>query len=228
MIRNRLRTPGSVTFWDVILLSFRLFYHRILFWIRLNFRSFLIALPLVTAPGAAAALYAVAAECLKDPEGIRVDPYREMKQKFGRLVFRAFQLFIVKWGSLFVILVSMFFWGRREVWWLRSVYLIGLYALVMWLLAENYLYPLLAANPEASVFQVVKRSVLLVVSHPFESLILALVSDLLLFFGLILMGPVMLVVPVLQAVLRIQMVWFLTDELIPGFIDPVEYINQCG
>ena len=221
-------TQSTATSWDVVVLSFKILYQRLLLWIRLNFQYLLFSIPLVTAPGATAALYFAVVRGLRDPAGNRIIGSEEMKEGFSRFKFRALGLFVIKWIIFFVIVFSIFFWIRQDSWWLRSFSVIGFYTLLLWMLSEIYLYPVMVDNPDLSIFQVLRNAVDLAFIKPFETLLLMVVSNLLLFFGLILLGPVMLVIPALQAILRMQIYWFITGKVIPGFMDLVQYTNEYG
>jgi uncharacterized membrane protein YesL len=212
--------------WDVVLLSFSLLYQRIQFWIRPNLLSVLLSLPVLSGPAAKAALYETIAAGLRDPEGTQVRVVRAMKAAFRDSFFRALALSLLRWAGFVLILFSIVFWVQQDSWALRVLSIIGLHALVMWWLASVYCYAVLAEARGLSIYGAVKRSLSLAFRRPFDSLLFALIRLLLLVLGLVLLGPVMLVIPALRAILSLQAYWFITGEEIPGFVDPVRYARK--
>ena len=212
--------------WDVVVLSFTLLFQQIQFWIRPNIWMVLLSLPIITAPGAKAALYQTISAGLRDPALIRTIPRQEVKAGFFKHLWRALALALLKWLVLAIILSSIWFWVSQESWLLRSISVISLYVFVLWWLSAGYLYPILIEQPEQNIFEVAKKAVLTAFRHPFDSLLFAVVSSLLHLFGLILLGPVLLVVPALRSILHLQGYWYVTGQVIPGFVDLVEYTEK--
>jgi len=206
--RPRLK-QAQASSWDVVVLAFKLLFPRIQFWIQANFWTVLFSLGLVTGPGAKAALHYTTAAGLRDPAGSEVNALKEMKIGFKRYFWKALSLSIVKWFIFAVIAVSIYFWVAQDTWALRAVSI-----------------PILVDNPKQSVFQVLKQAMLLAFNKPFPSLLFAVVSTLLMILGIALLGPVMLIIPVLRAILMLQGYWFLTSREIPGFMEIFEYANK--
>ncbi len=223
--RPRLK-QAQASSWDVVVLAFKLLFPRIQFWIQANFWTVLFSLGLVTGPGAKAALHYTTAAGLRDPAGSEVNALKEMKIGFKRYFWKALSLSIVKWFIFAVIAVSIYFWVAQDTWALRAVSIISIYGLVLWWLSSGYIYPILVDNPKQSVFQVLKQAMLLAFNKPFPSLLFAVVSTLLMILGIALLGPVMLIIPVLRAILMLQGYWFLTSREIPGFMEIFEYANK--
>ncbi len=230
---NKLFTPdqGSgtkirsedISSWDVVVLSFKLFLQQIQFWIIPNIWMVLLSIPIVTAPGANAALYRTVAAGLRDPALIHTSARREMKTGFSTNFWRSLGLALIKWFVVVVILVSGWFWITKDTWLLRSVSIINMYVLMLWWLSIGYLYPILVEKPDISLIQVIKEAVELALRKPFDSLLFAIVSTLLNLLGLVLLGPILLIIPALRSILHVQGYWFLTGQVIPGFLDLVEY-----
>lgn len=217
---------AEATAWDVVVLSFKLLFQRIQFWIRPNFLSVLISLPVVTGPGAKAALYHTAAAGLRDPAGSRVQIREAMKTGFARHVWRALGLALIRLAALIFILAAIYFWVSQDQLAVRLVSVLAFYGLVMWWLASGYLYPVLISRPEASLVTVVRESLRLAFRKPFESLLFSVVSSLLQILGLALLGPVMFIIPALRAILHLQGYWFLTGKVVPGFLPVDVYARQ--
>ena len=217
---------GPTSSWDVVVLSFKLFYQQLQYWIGPNILMVLLSLPVITAPAAAAALHQTIAAGLRDPARIRTNTVQEMKKGFFTHFWRALALALMNGLVFLIMLTSLWFWISRDTWLLRSVSIFSLYGLVMWWLSIGHLYPILIEKPESNVYQVIKAAALLAFRRPFESLLFATVSTLLFFLGLILLGPILLVIPALRSVLHLHGYWYLTGRVIPGFIDPVEYTEK--
>lgn len=217
---------GPVSSWDVVVLSFKLLFQQVQFWIRPNLWLVLLSLPVITAPAAKAGMYQTVAAGLRDPALAQTKPRQEMKEGFFKHMWRAFGLALIKWLLLAIIVVSIFFWIQQDTWLLRSISIISIYVFVIWWLSVGFLYPILVDNPEASIAQVFRQGALLAFQKPFESLLFAVVSSLLHALGLFLLGPILLVVPVLRSILHLHAYWYLTGQVIPGFMDLVEYTEK--
>jgi hypothetical protein len=149
-----------------------------------------------------------------------------MKTGFFKYIWKALGLFCIKWLAFLVILISLFFWISQEAWVLRAISIISFYGLALWWLASGWLYPLCIENPQDNVVQISNRAVRLALKDPFISLVFAFVNTLLLIPAIILLGPILLVVPALQSILYLHGYWYATGQLIPGFIDLVEYTEK--
>lgn len=216
----------KISSWDVVVLTFKLYFQQIQFWIRPNIWMVLLSIPILTGPGAKAALYQTVAAGLRDPVLTHTDPRKEIKEGFYKFIWRALGLSLIKWFSLLIILFSVWFWIGQDTWLLRSISVVSLYALVLWWLSIGYLFPLLLDHPDSSLFFIIKSTFLLAFQNPFDSLLFAVVSSLLHFLGLLLLGPILLVVPSLRSILHLQGYWFLTRQVIPGFMNIVEYTEK--
>ena len=212
--------------WDVVTLSFKLFLQQIQFWIRPNIWMLLLSIPVISAPGANAALYHTVAAGLRDPALVHIKARHEMKVGFLAYFWRSLGLALFKWLTLIIILVSLWFWITQGTWVLRSVGIINFYVLVLWWLSIGYLNPILIEQSNLSLYQIVKEAIGLAVRKPFESLLFAVVSTLLNLLGFILLGPILLIVPVMRSIIHLQGYWYLSGQVIPGFIDLVEYTDK--
>jgi len=224
--KNHPLTQATASTLDVITLSFRLLYERFPFWLKINFWFLLLSLPLITAPAAKASLYAVTASGLRDPAGTKIQGKQELLSNLPKHITKAWAITATKWISFIIITFSIVFWITRDAWPLRLISLLSFYSLFLWRQTACFLYPVLIEHPELSTREIITHAFLLAFRKPFETLLLMVVSNLLLFFGIILMGPVMLFIPALRAIIQIQGYWYLTGETIPGFMDIVQYTNQ--
>ena len=232
-IRNRGNKPEKPPIpqdraesWDVIILTLKLMFSRLEFWIQINFWTLLFSLPLITAPAATAAMYHTIAAGLRDPAGARVKIIHEMMAGVKKYFGKALLLALIRWAVFAIIAISIYFWITRDSWSLRLISIFSIYGLFLWWLSNGYLYPFLVDHPEMTVLGVVKSAFMLGFSRPFQSLLYAMVSTLLLIGGIILLGPVMLIVLVLRSMLMLQGCWFLRKEEIPGFMDISEYSQK--
>lgn len=223
--KNRI-CQEQATVWDVVLLSFKLLFSRIQFWIQPNILDFIFSLALVTAPAANAAMYHTVAAGLQDPGGSEIRVFQEMKDGFKRYFWKALLLSIINWIVVVVIIISIYFWVSKDTWILRAISIISFYGLVLWWLSNGYVHPILVELPNQPVVYILKRALLLGFLKPFQSMLFAVISSLLLVFGIIFLGPVMLIIPVLRAILMTQGYWFLTGKDIPGFTDISEYVQK--
>lgn len=220
------KNSEQVSSWDVVVLSFKLLFQQLQFWIRPNIWMVLLSIPILTAPGAKAALYSTVAAGLRDPALTHTNPREEVKNGFFKHFWRAIGLEFIKWLAGVVILISIWFWVNQKTWLLRSFSVISIYALVLWWLATLYLYPILVEKPDAKLLQVIKDACLLAFRKPFESILFAVVSTLLLILGAFLLGPILLIIPALRSILHLQGYWYLTGQVVPGFMDLVDYTEK--
>ncbi|MGD8458221.1 MAG: hypothetical protein PVF83_17735 [Anaerolineales bacterium] len=216
----------DISSWDVIVLSFSLLFQNIQFWIRPNIWMVLISIPLVTLPGAKAGLYQAVSVGLCDPALTYADPRQEMKKGFFKFVWRALGLELLKWFVLAVILTSIWFWIAQDTWVLRSISVISIYGFILWWTTIGYIYPVLIEKPDLNIYQVAKEAAILAFRKPFDSLLFAVISTLLFILGLILLGPILFIIPALRSILHIQGYWFVNGQIIPGFMDIVEYTEK--
>jgi len=218
--------PAQASAWDVVVLSFKLLFQRIQLWIQPNFWMVVFSLGLVTTPGAKAAMYHIVSLGLRDPgDSTGVNPFKEMRNGFKRYFWRALLLSIIKWLTFGVIAVSIYFWITQEGWGLRAVSIISIYALVLWWISAGYLHPILVDIPRQPMGKILKAALLLGLRKPFQSLLFAVVSTLLMVLGTVLLGPVMLIIPVVRAIVMLQGYWFLEDRQKPSFMEIHEYVN---
>ena len=216
-------TQDTASAWDVVVLSFKVMFKKIQYWIKPNVWYLLLSIPLFTSPGAKAAMVEAVGEGLRDPEHSQVNLRRSMKESFWLFFIPALGLSLVKWVSFLTIAFSIYFWSTQELVYLRVVTILALYGLVVWGMANAYLYPVLVEHPQWPLMKVIKTSFSIAAKHPFETLMLCVINLLLLIFGLILLGPILCIVPVLRVILSIHFYWYFTGKVIPGFMDVYKY-----
>lgn len=212
--------------WDIVLLSFKIMFKRIHFWIRPNIWYLLFSLPIITNPGAKAALIYSVSEGLRDPEFSTVVLRETMKDGFKKYFRPALALSLMKNAGLLVIAFSIYFWISQEDLIFRIISILAIYGLVVWWLASAYIYPVLIENPSLPALEIFKKSFLLSARNPFKALLFSIIDLLLSIFSLILFGPIMLIAPALRAILCVHSYWHLTGQVIPGFMDVFDYYTN--
>jgi len=211
--------------WDVVVLSFKLLFQRINFWIKPNILAVVLSLPIITGPGANAALHHTVAVGLQDPAGSEVKVRREMRNGFIIHFWKALLVALLKYILLASIVASLYFWISQPQGILRFVSVFSFYGLVVWWLSTVYLFPVLITYPDLDALKIIIRAVKLAFKKPFESLLFAVVRTLLQILGIALLGPVLLIIPALRAQISIQGYWLLTGKDIPGFI-PIDVYSR--
>ena len=211
--------------WDVVVLSFKLLFQRINFWIKPNILAVVLSLPIITGPGAKAALYHTVAAGLQDPAGSEVKVRREMRNGFITHFSKALLVALLKYILLASIVASLYFWISQPQGIFRFVSVFSFYGLVVWWLSTVYLFPVLITYPDLGAFKIITRAVKLAFIKPFESLLFAVVRTLLQVLGIALLGPVLLIIPALRAQISIQGYWLLMGKEIPGFI-PIDVYSR--
>lgn len=225
IIKNYSQYQNKPEAWDIVVLSLKLLFTRIQFWIRPNILSVLFSALLLTAPGSSGALYHTVSLGLYDPVGSSVKIWPEMKSGFFQYFGKALVLFLIKSISLIFILFGIFYWVSQSELILRFISILAFYGLVMWWLSEGYIYPIMVTEKDLGIGQIVKKAITIAFRYPFESLLFSVVSTLLLILGLVLLGPIMLIIPAARAILHLQGYWFVSKYLIPGLI-PVEDFSK--
>lgn len=216
----------SASCWDIVWLSLKLLFSRLGFWIQPNFWFVLISIGFITIPGAKAALTQTTAAGLKDPGGSEVIVLKEFKIGFRKHFWRALLISIIKWLIFSIIIFSIIFWFKQDSILFKAVSIISLYALVLWWISVGYLLPVLIENPELNVLKIVKQSFVLGFQNPYKSFIFSLFSTTFLILGIALLGPILLVIPVLRSILMLHAYWLITKKQIPGLLDIHEYIDH--
>ena len=228
-IQNKI-TQENASAWDVVVLSFKVMFKQLQHWIKPNVWYLLLSIPIFTSPGAKAAMFSTVADELRDPEHSHVDSRQHIKEGFWLFLKPALGLSLLKWGSFLVIAFSIYFWISQDALYLRVIAILALYGLVLWGLTNAYLYPLLVEHPQWPFKEIIKTSFSIAAKHPFETLMLCIINLLLLIFGLILLGPVLCIIPVLRTILSTHFYWYFNGQTIPGFMDVYTYYqtNQRG
>jgi uncharacterized membrane protein YesL len=212
--------------WDIITLSVKQVFQRMAFWILPNLWAVLLSIPIVTWPGAKAALYKTVADGLRDPSGIRIKPRQVFRQAFFQHLSKSILLSSINLFVLMIILISIYFWIGQGQRLLNYVAIIALFFFMMWWLCQPFLFPVMVENPSLSLPQLIRQVIILVSRQPLYAFLVTLTTTLITLLGLVLLGPVLLLVPSLAALISIQAYWAMVGEEIPDFIDPVEYENR--
>ena len=214
------RVPQPV---DVIPLSFRQLLRRLAVWIRPNLWMVFLSLGMVTLPAALAGLYHTVRACLLDPGDSRTVLREEFKQGFFSRFGHSLALGITNLLVLAVIVFSVLFWTRQEERIYNYISIISFYFLAMWWLCQPFLYPAMIENPALKIPKLIGHVLGIVIRRPFQALVITLVNTLLTVLGAVLLGPILLVIPSLVALISIQAYWVLTGRDVPDWIDPVYY-----
>jgi uncharacterized membrane protein YesL len=217
------KKPANISAWDVVVLSFKLLFKRIQFWIRPNILMVLLSLPIITEPGAKAGLYNTVMAGLRDPAGSYVSAREMMKKGFRQHFWRSLATSLINIVVYAFIIVAIVFWITRDGLHLRFVSILAIYGLILWWLASGFVFPILVSEPELNAINIHKQAFLLAFRKPFQSLLFSVVNLLLLIFGVLLLGPIMLIIPAQRAIISIQAYWYLTGMVIPGFVPIEEY-----
>jgi uncharacterized membrane protein YesL len=211
------------TAYDVIWLSCKQLFKRLPFWIRTNFWFILVSLPILTLPGANAALHDTIAAGLRDPGESRTEIFKTFKTSFFRNFWRSLIMGLINIGLLIMIIVSVYFWVSQESLVLNLISIIALFFFVMWFLCQPFLYPVLISHESTNTLSLFKEMLLLVGKHPLVAFAISLTNTFLTLIGVVLLGPVLLIIPAFTSMISIQCYWFLTGQTIPDWVDPVEY-----
>lgn len=217
---------SRIFFIDLLILSIKQAFNRIAFWIRPNLWYILLCIPIITIPAAQAALYHTVKEGLLDPSEIRIKPRQEFREAFFKLFGRSFVLSIINIFALGLIIWTFSFWMGFNVRILNYVSIFVIYFGVMWWLCQPFIFPVLIDNPDLPLQKVVKIVVRLAFTQPFYALVITFIRTVFSITGLVLLGPILLVIPVFNALLSIQGYWTMAGKEIPDLIDPVVYANR--
>ena len=215
----------DATPFQVVGLTFNLLYQRLNIWIYINFLFILSSVGIMSAPAGKYALYHTIMATFKDPGNSRTNHFSEMKNSFKSHFWSALLLAFVKWSSLGLIVWSLLFWLNQESILFKLLSVISIYGLIEWGLITPYIMPILLEHPEISVFDAYKMSFILTSKNPVQALFFFIVNLFLLILGMILLGPVLLFLPTLRAMLFVHSYWYLSGEEIPGFIEIDKYVN---
>ena len=207
----------------VLFLSLRQTLQRLPVWIRINAWGVALSLPIVSWPAAQAGLYQAVHDSLLDPFDqhltVRASFLKGFRQQFARSLAIALINLAVWVGGILAII----FWTTRPEYALRFFAVVAISVLFFWWLSQVFIYPVLIENPVASLLEIYRRTFHVVLARPAHALVFGLLSAT---FGLIevlLLGPSLLFIPTLSALVSIQGMWAITGDVIPDLFDPVEY-----
>jgi hypothetical protein len=192
---------NQISLISILFLAFKICFRHLGFLILLNLCFLLLSIPLITHPGAKAAMYSIIHGFLFDSLYQTTNPLREMAKQLRVWIKQSLFVEILKWIAFIVIVTSIVFWFSRTEPWQRFVTIIAIYALILWHLISTFVYPVMAYDQKASTFNSIRIAGRLVLSKPFECFFYAVISFLLFLVGIILMGPILLIIPVLVAIL---------------------------
>lgn len=211
---------------QVLLLSLKQSIRRIAFLIRVCVWWLMLSLLVVTIPPALAGLYYAVREGLRDPFELTVKPREAFLRGVGLHVWRSYGLALINLAVLGIIGFAFYFWFTREEPILRAVTLLAICFFFYWWLCQPFLLPLLVEQPDLDPWQVCRRAMRLVALSPFYAFAITLANTILSIFGVLLLGPSLLYIPTLMALISIQAVWGMTCTEIPDLVDPVVYAEQ--
>ncbi|RQV95206.1 hypothetical protein EH221_06650 [bacterium] len=211
---------------QVVGLTFKILYQRLNTWIYINFWFIVFSLGIITSAGARAALVNTVIATLRDPGNSRTNHLVEMKTSFKRYFWKSTLIAIIKWGSFILIIFSLFFWINQDEIFLNLVAVLSVYALLEWCLITPYVLPIIVDNPECSVFFAFKEAFILTSKHPFQSIFFFLVNLIILMIGVVLLGPILLILPTMRTMLSVHCYWYLAGKEIPGFIEITDYVKK--
>ena len=219
---SEVKRPENPRIFDVIWLSCKQLFKRLPFWIRPNFWYVLLSLPLVTMPGAYAALNATVAAGLRDPGESQVKVRKVFKDAFFKHLGKSFALGITNLLLFVLIAFSVYFWVSRSERALNYVSIIVFYFLAMWFLCQPFLFPILIERDGYSIPHIYKDALRIVIRNPLVALAVALTNLFLSVVGLVLLGPILLVVPALVSLISMQTYWLIEHKPIPDWLEPEE------
>jgi hypothetical protein len=220
------RTPKQPHALDVIFLSFRQAFSRMQVWIRPNFWMVLLSIPVLTAPAAAAGLFQAVRGRLLDPGDSRSSLRQDFRSGFFRFLGYSLALGVTNLLILAVILFSILFWTRQQERIFNYISIISFYFLAMWWLCQPFLIPAMIENPGRSIPRLLGHVIRLVSRSPLFALLITFTNTFLSVVGLVLLGPVLLIIPALVSLISLQSYWLLTGREIPDWLDPLQYENK--
>jgi hypothetical protein len=216
---------SRVDFIDLLVLSLKQSFSRLPFWIRPNLWFLLLSLPILTIPAASAALHHTVSEGLQDPSERRVKAREAFRKAFFSLFGRSLVLSIINFLALALIIFTFNFWMGFDNRFLNYVSILVIYFGVMWWLCQPFIFPALIENPGLQLQKVIAIVVRLAFSQPFYALVITFIRTVFSIVGLALLGPVLLIIPVFNALFSIQAYWTMTGRRIPDLMDPVAYAD---
>jgi uncharacterized membrane protein YesL len=211
---------------QVLMLSLKQTLQRLPIWIRINAWVLALSLPIITWPAAQAGLYHAVRASLLDP----FDQKTTVRESFLRGFNQYFvhSLLIVFLNALVVGLGlgALIFWTTREEPALRLFAIVTISFLFVWWLVQVFIFPVQAENPSASLGEIYRYTFRLVLSQPVYAVVISLLNATLFLVQVLLLGPSLLFVPTLTALISIQGLWGMTGSEIPDLVDPVVYANS--
>lgn len=207
----------------IVFLSLKQGFKRIAYWIRPNLWAFLLSISVVLAPAATAGLCAAVIDGLRDPGESRAIPRISFRNGFFNFFGRSAVLSLVNLILLVFMAVSVLFWTRQDSRFLNLLSIPGFYCLIIWWMAQPFLFPALLENPTLSTLGVIKHTTRLVFVNPFFAIVIALANTALAVIGIMLLGPILLIVPAIMMLISVQGYWRLINQEIPDWFDPTVY-----
>ncbi len=184
-------------------------------WIQINLWGLLLSVPLLSIPAARAAIYFAVEQQITDRIDGAFTPRQAFFAGFRRHFLRSTLAATLNLLIGALIVFSLFFWVNSPVAVLNYLAAVSIYFLLFWLVCQPFVFPILLAVPEQSPIGVLRLTVRLVVSTPLYALLTALLVFGINLIGIVLLGPVLLVLGTFVALLTTQALWVMTDRPLP-------------
>jgi uncharacterized membrane protein YesL len=209
----------------VLFLSLRQTIQRLPVWIRINAWGVALSLPIVSWPAAQAGLYQAVRDSLLDPFDQHLNIRASFLKGFRQQFARSLAIALINVGVWVGGILAIIFWTTRPEYALRFFAIVAISVLFFWWLSQVFIYPVLIENPVASLLEIYRRTFLLVLSRPAHAVVFGLLNVTFGLIELLLLGPSLLFIPTLSALVSIQGMWAITGDVIPDLFDPVEYAD---
>jgi hypothetical protein len=207
----------------ILFLSLRQTIQRLPVWIRVNAWGIALSLLIISWPAAQAGLYQAVRDSLLDP----FDQHQNIRQSFLKgfreQFVRSLAIALINLGVWIGGILAIIFWTTRPEYPLRFFAIVAICVLFFWWLGQVFIYPVLIENPVASLLDVYRGTFRVVLARPAHALVFGLLNATFGLIGLLLLGPSLLFIPTLSALVSIQGMWAITGGVIPDLFDPVEY-----
>ncbi len=207
----------------VLFLSLRQTIQRLPVWIRVNAWGFALSLLIISWPAAQTGLYQAVRDCLLDPFDQHLNIRQSFLKGFRQQFARSLAIALINLGVWMGGILAIIFWTTRPEYALRLFAIVAISVLFFWWLGQVFIYPVLIENPVASLLEIYRRTFRLVLSRPTHAFVFGLLNATFGLIELLLLGPSLLIIPTLSALVSIQGMWAITGDVIPDLYDPVEY-----
>lgn len=199
--------------WDILLVSFKLIFKNIHYLIRINIKFLISSLIIVSIPVANSIMIQNIHTLMRTEGVIKYKKEIEVEESFKKLIAKSYICSILQLIVLVVIFFSINFWLTQSKLELQIFSILAIYGLVLYLLISNYIFISLVLNKNININKNFKLTFWLIFKRPFESLLFTVVSLLLLIFGIILLGPILLLIPVSRSFIAYLSYLYLTNNI---------------